>query len=124
MPSLRHFRVCELLKRQLGEAIRREFNVTEAGLISVNDVVAGGDLKSATAFISILGNVDQQKRGLQMLEEHRIRLQGLVARAVVLKYTPTLRFILDDSVLRGNKVLRIIEELEKTNPAGTEPSEE
>jgi len=124
MPSLRHFRVCELLKRQLGEAIRREFNVTEAGLISVNDVVAGGDLKSATAFISILGNVDQQKRGLQMLEEHRIRLQGLVARAVVLKYTPTLRFILDDSVLRGNKVLRIIEELEKTNPAGTEPSAE
>jgi ribosome-binding factor A len=124
MPSLRHHRVCELLKRQLGEAIRREFNVTEVGLISVNDVVAGGDLKSATAFISILGNADQQKRGLQTLEEHRIRLQGLVARAVVLKFTPTLRFILDDSVVRGNKVLRIIEELEKINPVDTQPSED
>jgi len=124
MPSLRHHRVCELLKRQLGEAIRREFNATETGLITVNDVVAGGDLKSATAFISILGNPDQQKRGLLMLEQHRIRLQGLVAKAVVLKFTPHLRFVMDDSLMRGNKVLRIIEELEKTNPADTQPSED
>jgi ribosome-binding factor A len=86
--------------------------------------VAGGDLKSATAFISILGNADQQKRGLLMLEQHRIRLQGIVAKAVVLKFTPTLRFVMDDSVVRGNKVLRIIEELEKTNPVDTQPSEE
>lgn len=115
MPTLRHARVCELLKRQLGEVIRREFNVTDAGLISVNDVVAGGDLKSATVFISILGNPDQQKRGLQLLEEHRIRIQGLLAKSVVLKYTPTLRFVIDDSVVRGNRVLQIIEELEKSN---------
>lgn len=117
MPSLRHQRVCELLKRAIGEAIRREFNVAEAGLISVNDVVAGGDLKSAAVFISILGNTDQQKRGLALLEQHRIRLQGHVGKAVVLKYTPTLRFIHDDSLVRGNRVLQIIEDLEKTTPA-------
>ena len=117
MPTLRHARVCELLKRQLGEVIRREFNVSEAGLVSVNDVVAGGDLKSATVFVSILGNADQQKRGLQLLQDHRVRLQGLIAKAVVLKYTPTLRFVIDDSVVRGNRVLQIIEELEKTSPA-------
>jgi ribosome-binding factor A len=128
MPSLRHHRVCELLKRQLGEVIRREFNVTEAGLITVNSIVAGGDLKSATAFISILGNPEQQKRGLQLLEAQRIRLQGLVAKGIVLKYTPTLRFVLDDSVVRGNRVLQIIEELEKDNPQPpaepVEPAEE
>ena len=39
-----------------------------------------------------------------------------MARAVVLKYTPTLRFVLDDSVVRGNRVLQIIEELEKDSP--------
>ena len=121
---MRHHRVCELLKRQLGEVIRREFNVNDTGLVSVNDVVAGGDLKSATLFVSILGNADQKKRGLQLLTEHRIRLQGLVAKAVVLKYTPTLKFVIDDSVVRGNKVLRIIDELEKTNPADTQPSED
>lgn len=120
MPSLRLQRVRELLKREIGETIRREFQVSEAGLISVNDVDVSGDLQSAVVFISILGNADQQKRGTHLLSEHRKRIQGLVGRAVVLKYTPTLKFVIDDSVVRGNKVLQIIEELEKTNPASAE----
>ena len=116
MVSLRQQRVCELLKREIGEAIRREFEVSAVGLITVNDVVVAGDVKSATVFISILGNADQQKRGLHLLQQHRIRLQGLVGKAVILKYTPTLRFVIDDSLSRGNKVLQIIEELEKSAP--------
>jgi ribosome-binding factor A len=115
MQNLRHERVRELLKREIGEAIRREFHVNEAGLISVNDVDMAGDLKSATVFISIFGNPNQQKRGLQLLTENRIRIQGLVARAVVLKYTPALKFVFDDSLARGNRVLQIIEELEKSS---------
>jgi len=124
MPNLRHERVRELLRRAVGEAIRREFHVNDVGLITVNDVEVGGDLKSAAVFITILGNADQQKRGLQMLEEHRIRLQGLVAKAVVLKYTPTLKFIMDDSIVRGNRVLQILDELEKTSPLDSGPAEE
>src|SRR3974377_1131821 len=115
MASLRMQRVRELLKREIGEAIRREFEVSEAGLITVNDVDVSGDLHSAVVFISILGNADQQKRGLTLLTQHRKRIQGLLGRAVVLKYTPTLKFIVDDSVVRGNRVLQIIEELEKSN---------
>jgi len=120
MPSHRLQRVRELLKREIGEVIRREIPVSEAGLVSVNDVDPAGDLKSATVFISILGNADQQKRGLALLTQHRARIQGLVARAVVLKYTPTLRFVTDDSVVRGNRVLQIIEEMEKSEPPGTD----
>lgn len=116
MPGLRLQRVRELLKREIGEAIRREFHVSECGLISVNDVDVAGDLKSATVFISILGTPDQQKRGFQMLNDHRVRLQGLMGRAVVLKYTPKLKFAFDDSIVRGNRVLQIIEELEKSRP--------
>ena len=123
MASLRLQRVRELLKREIGEAVRREFHVSEAGLITVNDVDLAGDLKSATVFISILGNPDQQKRGFQLLNEHRIRLQGFIGRAVVLKYTPKLKFAFDDSIVRGNRVLQIIEELEKASPAA-EDSEE
>jgi ribosome-binding factor A len=122
MPSLRLLRVRELLKREIGEAIRREFQVHDAGLISVNDVDVTGDLHSAVVFISILGNPTQQKRGLELLSANRKRIQGLVGRAVVLKYTPTLRFVVDDSVIRGNKVLQIIEELEKSAPP-EEPAE-
>ena len=117
MISLRLQRVRELLKREIGEAIRREFLVSEAGLITVNDVDVKGDLKSAAVFISIFGTPDQQKHGFQMLNERRIRIQGLVCRAVVLKNTPTLKFIFDDSIVRGNRVLQIMGELEKSMPA-------
>lgn len=120
MPSLRLQRVRELLKREIGEVIRREFEVSEAGLVTVNDVDVAGDLHSAVVFISILGNADQQKRGLDLLTRHRKRIQGFVARAVILKYTPTLKFILDDSVVRGNRVLQIIDELDKSDPSTKE----
>jgi ribosome-binding factor A len=115
--------VRELLKREIGEAVRREFHVNEAGLITVNDVDVAGDLRSATVFVSILGNPDQQKRGFQLLNEHRIRIQGFVGRAVVLKYTPTLKFVFDDSIVRGNRVLQIIEELEKATPVAQDSEE-
>ena len=123
MPSLRLQRVRELLKRAIGEAIRREFEVSEAGLITVNDVDVAGDLQSAVVFISILGNADQQKRGMALLTRYRTRIQGLVGRAVVLKYTPKLRFLLDDSVVRGNRVLQIIDDLEKTTPQDADKPE-
>ncbi len=119
MSSHRIERVRELLKREIGATIRREIPVNEAGLVSVNDVDVAGDLRSAMVFISILGNADQQKRGLALLEENRGRIQSLVARSVVLKYFPTLKFVLDDSVVRGNRVLQIIDELERVNPSGT-----
>jgi ribosome-binding factor A len=113
MSNLRQERVRELLRRAIGEAIRREFHVSDVGLITVNDIDVGGDLKSAVVFITILGNPTQQKHGLQVLEQNRIRLQSLVANSVVLKYTPTLKFIVDDSIVRGNRVLQILDELEK-----------
>ena len=124
MASLRLQRVRELLKREIGEAVRREFHVSDAGLITVNDVDVAGDLKSAVVFVSILGNADQQKRGFQLLTEHRARIQSLVARSIILKYTPALKFVFDDSIVRGNKVLQIIEELEKSAPADSGPTEE
>jgi ribosome-binding factor A len=116
MASLRLQRVRELLKRQIGETIRREFEVSDAGLITVNDVDVAGDLHSALVFISILGSPEQQKRGFSLLRRHRKRIQSLVSRAVVLKYTPILQFMMDDSLVRGNRVLGILEELEKTLP--------
>jgi len=113
MPSRRLERVSELVKRALGEAIRREIPVHQAGLISVNDVEVAGDLRTAKVFVSVLGNAQQQKTAMTLLGESRVRLQGLLASAVVLKFTPQLRFLLDDSVVRGNRVLKILDELDE-----------
>lgn len=122
MPSHRLLRVRELLKREIGEAIRREIPVDQAGLVTVNDVDVSGDLRVATVFIGILGSAEQQRTGLAMLQKLRSRIQGLVAKAVILKYTPQLRFVVDDSVARGNRVLDIIAELERA--AAPTPAEE
>jgi ribosome-binding factor A len=122
MSSHRLLRVRELLKRAVGEAIRREMPIDQAGLVTVNDVEIFGDLRTAKVFIGILGSPDQQRNGLLMLQKNRARIQGLVAKEVILKYTPQLRFIVDDTVARGNRVLDIITELDRIAPV--EPQEE
>jgi ribosome-binding factor A len=117
MPSHRLQRVRELLKREIGEVIRRELPIERAGVITVNDVDVTGDLRLATVFIGILGSAEQQRTGLTLLHKHRARIQNLVAKAVILKYVPHLRFVIDESVQRGNRVLAIIEELERATSA-------
>ena len=116
MQSLRLERVRELLKREIGAVIRREIPLAEAGLITVNDVSVTSDLHSAVVFVGIVGSLEQRKRGVALLQKERKRLQGLVAQAVVLKYTPQLKFIFDESVTKGNRVLEIISEIERTSP--------
>jgi ribosome-binding factor A len=116
MSSHRLERVRELLKREIGEAIRREIPVDQAGLVTVNDVEVAGDLKTASVFISILGGSEQQRTALVLIQQARPRIQDHVAKTVILKYTPVLRFVTDDSIVRGNRVLQIIEDLEKSTP--------
>jgi len=111
--SLRLERVRELLKREVGDIVRRELPVGDVGLINVNDVIVAPNLHTATVFIGVLGGDAQKKRAMDALEERRKRIQGLLGKAVVLKYTPHLRFVLDESVERGNRVLQILEELDK-----------
>jgi len=113
--SLRLERVRELLKREIGEVIRRQLPINEVGLINVNDVDVAPDLHNATVYIGVLGGEAQKKRAMEALEQSRKRIQGYLGKAIVLKYTPQLRFVLDESVERGNKILRLLDELEKSD---------
>jgi len=115
--SLRLQRVQELLKRELGEIIRREFPVEDGSLINVNEVKVSKDLQIATVYIGIIGKEEQKRRNLQLLLDNRKRIQGLLGKAVVLKYTPQLRFIMDESIERGNRVLEILDELDNSSPS-------
>ena len=114
MSNLRLQRVRELLKRAIGEILRQELPIDQTGLVTVNDVGVSSDFRSATVFVGIVGNAAQKKHGAAVLKRDCKRIQTLVGKAVVLKYTPLLRFVVDDSIERGNKILKIIEELEKS----------
>jgi ribosome-binding factor A len=122
--SLRLERVRELLKRELGEIIRRELPISEAGLITVNEVGVAPDLKSATVFVGVIGTPQQRQKAANLLDKESKRIQGMVGRAVVLKYTPHLKFVIDEAIERGNRVLEILDEIEKsaTNSASAEPN--
>ncbi len=115
MSSRRIDRVNELLKHEIGEIIRREFNIADAGLISVNSVETSADLRTAKIYISVLGKPDQQSRALRLVREKRQLIQGEIGRNIVLKYTPTLTFVLDDTIEKGNRVLQILDEIEKSD---------
>ncbi len=117
MQSLRLQRVQELLKREIGEAIRRELPVSEVGIITVNDVSVSSNLHSATVYVGFIGTDDQRKRAISKLQQERKRLTGIVGHAVVLKYTPQLRFVMDKNAERASRVLQIIEQLDHSTPA-------
>jgi ribosome-binding factor A len=121
--NLRHERVRELLKRETGEIIRREFPISEVGLLTVNEIGLSNDLRSATVFVGVIGTPEQRKKAMTLLGKESKRIQSLVGHAVILKYTPHLKFALDESVERGNRVLEILEEIEKT-PSPNEGSPE
>jgi ribosome-binding factor A len=103
-------RVAEILKRELSIAILRDVP-SEGVLITVNSVDVSPDLRNATVHVGVLGTAAQQRQALERLEQHRVLLQAESAKRVVLKFTPHLKFRLDDSVERGLRVLDILDEI-------------
>ena len=122
MPSLRQQRVRELLKRTVGEILRRELDSQSCGIITVNDVGMANDLHSAMIFVSVLGSDKQKRTAAKRLKSERSRIQYMLGREVVLKYTPRIKFELDDAIEAGNRVMSILEEMEQANP--TKPLKE
>jgi ribosome-binding factor A len=109
----RLLRVNELVKRALSAIIGREVTFDSA-LVTVNQVDVTPDLKSAHVFVSVLG-AESGASVLTKLETHRVAFQAELAKRVVLKYTPHLVFHLDNSIERGTRVIKIMQELEPPN---------
>ncbi|PAW88562.1 MAG: ribosome-binding factor A [Pedosphaera sp. Tous-C6FEB] len=114
--TVRLERVREMLKRTLGEIVRRDFPPGDIGLITVNDVDVSADLKEAKVFVGVVGNPEAKRRAMNLLNGRRGQLQFELGRTIVLRYTPKISFHLDESVERGNRILSIMEELEQKEP--------
>lgn len=110
-PNRRIARVKELLKHELSEVIRREFDISETGLLTVNDVGVSRDLRSGIVFLGFVGTAAQRKLAPERVAEKAKFIQATVGGAVRLKFTPELRFQIDDSIEQGNRVIAILDEL-------------
>jgi ribosome-binding factor A len=106
----RMLRINEVVKRELSGIITREMNF-EGALVSINHVDVTSDLKNAHVFVSVLGT-EAGESVLSKLASHRATLQAELAHHVTMKYTPHLIFHLDNSIERGTRVIKIMQEME------------
>lgn len=109
-------RVRELLKQEVAEILRQELSIEEVGLLTVNAVGVGRDLRSAIVFLGFVGTPAQRKRAPVVLAETAGLIRGRVGSNVRLKFTPDLRFQIDDSIEQGNRVLALLDELDQIAP--------
>ena len=112
MQNLRHIRVRELLKRELNEIFRREFPV-ELGIVSVSEVGVSNDLHSAKVFVSSIGDEKAQQRAFRTVRKSASKIQFQLGQTVALRYTPKLKFVMDEARSRGDRVLQILDEIEQ-----------
>ena len=108
-------RVRELILRELGAIIAREFTFT-AKLVTVQAVDLTADFKHCHVHVGVLGAPPDQKKAIGKLQESRPHLQHELAKRVILKYTPQLHFHLDEALERGTKVMEILRQIDVITP--------
>lgn len=106
----RLLRVKELIRRELGMILERNFAFSGA-LVTIHDVDITPDLKQCFVFVGVFGKDADWRAILKKLNEARGMIQRELFKRVILKYSPSLTFKYDNSVERGVKVLRVIENL-------------
>ena len=75
--------------------------------ITVGEVRASPDLKIATAYVLPLGG-DGQEDVLKLLARNKGELRRLMAKKLVPKYAPDLRFQLDETFDRMDETRRML----------------
>ncbi|MFY0621830.1 MAG: 30S ribosome-binding factor RbfA [Pelagimonas sp.] len=95
----RQLRVGEVIRRHLSEVLSRgEIHDPDLNRIpiTVGDVRLSGDLKVATVYVVPLGGKNQDEM-FELLKRNKGELRRSIARGLSLKFTPELRFRLDDT---------------------------
>ena len=111
--SNRMNRVNEELKRELSNIINYEVkNSNVTGMISVTKVKTSPDLKYARISVSIINskNIKQTLAGLKAASGF---IRSRIAEKMNLRVTPELVFELDESLVYGEKIDRILEQVMK-----------
>ena len=107
-PQRRQARVNDLIRRQLAMILEREFRDRLPALITVTEVRISGDLRHARIFVAILAERPQQEAAIKFLQNNRPELRQLLGAQVILKYLPTLNFVLDLSAERAQRIEELL----------------
>lgn len=108
-PSQRQLRVGEVIRRALSEALARgDVHDPDLGRMSitVSEVTTSPDLRIATVFVMPLGGTDHEGT-IEALARNKGELKRLLGKKTGLKYTPDLRFRIDDTFDRLDDTRRM-----------------
>jgi ribosome-binding factor A len=125
MTSRRQVQVADEIRREIGELLLKQIKDPRVGFASVTEVQVSPDLRHAHINVSVFGSDAERQSTMEALQHGSGYFRREVGAALKLRYTPTITFHLDDSLERGDRILRLLNEV-KGNPAplGSTPSTE
>jgi ribosome-binding factor A len=121
--SLRLARVNELIKREVGNFLRRRYR-SESVCWTITDVDVSADLRNGVVAYSVIGDDLKAREAQQFFRRHTGEIRKEVSKHVILKYSPKLTFTQDFGIERGNRVMEILDDLESTELESESSSEE
>ncbi|HHT9119427.1 MAG TPA: 30S ribosome-binding factor RbfA [Candidatus Hypogeohydataceae bacterium YC41] len=106
-------KVAEALRREIGTAILYKVKDPRIRFVTVTRAEPSLDLRTAKVYVAIRGDEDIKKKTLAILKKARGYIQSLVGEHLSLRYVPILSFCLDESIDRGQRIEKLIEEVTK-----------
>jgi ribosome-binding factor A len=110
-PYKRSERLGELILAEISDLIRREIKDPRIGFVTFTRVEMSDDLRYAKVFVSSIGAEPEKARMLQGLSSATGYIRRQLGRALHLRYTPEISFLLDDSLEHGAKIAQILRQL-------------
>ena len=108
-PSQRQLRVGELIRRALSD-ILMQGTIHDPDLnrisVTVSEVTASPDLKIATAYVCPLGGQGGENL-IALLAKNKSEIRRSISKKLTLKYTPDLRFRIDETFDRMDETRRL-----------------
>lgn len=114
--SNRLIRINELVQREISAYLRKRYQ-TEAACITISSVNITPDLKEGKVYVSVIGNEETAAARMKWLRSHAPEIRQEVGKQVVMKWTPALQYILDDTPIRAARILQLLDEIEAKEKA-------
>ncbi|MDE0637305.1 MAG: 30S ribosome-binding factor RbfA [Candidatus Poribacteria bacterium] len=108
----RQDRVSALIQRELSEVIQRVVKDPRVAFCTVTHVEVSADLKYVNVKVSVIGDSEQKEASLIGLKSATGFIRREISRRLALRYSPELRFSLDDSVDHILKIDGLLKEIE------------
>jgi len=95
MPSNRALKVADRIREIVAAALESRVKDPRLGFVTITDVRVTGDLQNASIFYTVLGDDLSRESTAAALKSASGMLRSEVGKALGLRITPTLEFILD-----------------------------